>query len=220
MFKQLHCAFLQIKTGNEDFKEFGLTLTFVPQRDCRKRAWIWYCKLLFGQLARGAENKSINEEIKSILAAGQQNTRESAEELLWGNLYLHLHLGTNRQAVPAALVDGSITVWKEKQQNAQWTLWAWWGWRWWVLRVCVERWGLEILTGFHSRPGNSTSPLMKARLEQRHVMQSRGNTARGRRRKKKKDEEWHTHKHCIAWEHFNYKNIPKSGKGHHLRLLK
>lgn len=31
---------------------------------------------------------------------------------------------------------------------------------------CVERWGLEILTGFHSRPGNSTSPLMKARPEQ------------------------------------------------------
>lgn len=30
---------------------------------------------------------------------------------------------------------------------------------------CVERWGQEILTGFHSPPGNSTSPLMKARLE-------------------------------------------------------
>lgn len=33
-------------------------------------------------------------------------------------------------------------------------------------RGCVERWGLENLTGLLSWPGNSTSPLMKARLEQ------------------------------------------------------
>lgn len=34
-----------------------------------------------------------------------------------GEFYLHLHVGTNRQAVPAALVDGCITVWKEKQHS-------------------------------------------------------------------------------------------------------
>lgn len=34
-----------------------------------------------------------------------------------GNFYLHLHLGTSRQAVPAALMDGGITVWKERERE-------------------------------------------------------------------------------------------------------
>lgn len=61
-------------------------------------------------LGSRSENKSRSEEFKSILAAGQQDTTESAVGLLSGNFYLHLHLGTNGQAVPAALVDGGITV--------------------------------------------------------------------------------------------------------------
>lgn len=46
-------------------------------------------------------------------------------ELLRGNFYLHLHLGTNRQAVPAALMDGSITVWKEKATENTVSVMAW-----------------------------------------------------------------------------------------------
>lgn len=51
------------------------------------------------------------------MAPGQQSTTEPEEEEVRGKLYLHLHLGTDRQAVSAALVDGSAAVWKTKKKK-------------------------------------------------------------------------------------------------------
>lgn len=50
----------------------------------------------------------------------------------------------------------------------------------------MERWGLEILTGFHSQARKLHQPTNESQTRAEHVMQSRGNTARGRKRKEKK----------------------------------
>lgn len=64
--------------------------------------------------------------------------------------------------------------------------------------VCVERWGLENLTGLLSWPGNSTSPLMKARLEQSMWCNRRVillvKEGRGKKRERQAEER-HTHTH-------------------------
>ncbi len=67
-----------MEISDEDLVRKSEGLTFVPHCDCGDGAWIWHHKLLFGQLARETENKSINEELRSILAAGQQNSTETA----------------------------------------------------------------------------------------------------------------------------------------------
>lgn len=54
---------------------------------------------------------------------------------------------------------------RKRKSRAQSKPWLWW--QGWGCLGFVERWRLEILTGFHSWPGKSTSPLMKARLELR-----------------------------------------------------
>lgn len=121
----------------------GFTLTFVPHRYCRKQARIWYRKLLVGQLSRETVRKSINEK-KIDIGFGTAEYYRIGGGVTARKLYLHLHLGTNSQAVSAALVDGSIAVWKEKKE---WILLAWWWW-WWGMWGCAEKWGLENLTGF------------------------------------------------------------------------
>lgn len=79
-------------------------LTLAPHGDCRSRTGLWKRQLLFGKLLRETQTQ--------VTFCCERRERE--KETGGGKVYLHLHLGTGRQAVPAALMDASTTVWKGK----------------------------------------------------------------------------------------------------------